>query len=112
MTKQMQAKWLVAGTALLLAVAPLFSAKTGVVQPGSSGSLFGRKYKAGDVLLYYMTGSNHGWEYTIEANAVVEQDEAGVFFEQIGRSNLHSKPAMTMCPASLASRQNHIGEAA
>ena len=66
----------------------------------------GRKYKAGEVLRYEMTGSNRGWEYTVQAEAVVKQDDTGVFYEQIGWSNLRSNAPMTLSPISLSFRQN------
>jgi hypothetical protein len=52
-----------------------------------------------------MTGSNHGWEYHIDANDVVRQDSAGSFYEEIGWSNLRSNAPITLSPASLAFRQ-------
>ena len=64
-----------------------------------------RTYRLGETLKYEMTGSNHGWEYRIDANDVVRQDSAGSLYEEIGWSNLRSNVPITLSPASLAFRQ-------
>ena len=45
-----------------------------------------RSYKPGEYLQYEMTGSNPSWEYQIQANDWVKQDEEGTFYEEIGWS--------------------------
>jgi hypothetical protein len=64
-----------------------------------------RTYKPGEYLQYEMTGSNRGWEYQIQANDWVKQDEEGTFYEEIGWSNLRSNAPMTLSPSSLSFRQ-------
>ena len=64
-----------------------------------------RTYSTGDVLHYEMKGSNQGWEYQVRATDVVKRDDEGVFYEEIGWSDLHSNAPMTLSPASLAFRQ-------
>jgi hypothetical protein len=64
-----------------------------------------RKYKLGETLSYEMKGSNHGWEYQIQANDLVKKDPEGVFYEEIGWSNLRSNASLTLSPSSLAFRQ-------
>jgi hypothetical protein len=81
-------------------------AVTAHAQPDSSAHVtLQRTYKPGETLTYEMTGSNHGWEYHIDANDVVRQDDAGSFYEEIGWSNLRSNAPITLSPASLAFRQ-------
>ena len=75
-------------------------------QPDSNAHVtLQRTYRPGETLKYEMTGSNHGWEYRIDANDVIRQDSAGRFYEEIGWSNLRSNAPMTLSPASLAFRQ-------
>ena len=64
-----------------------------------------RSYKPGEYLKYEMTGSNRGWEYQIQSNNFVKQDEEGTFYEEIGWSNLRSNAPMTLSPSSLSFRQ-------
>jgi hypothetical protein len=65
-----------------------------------------RSYHQGETLRYEMKGSNRGWEYQIQADAVVKLDAEKVFYEEIGWSNLRSNAPMTLSPGSLAFRQN------
>ncbi len=64
-----------------------------------------RKYKLSETLSYEMKGSNHGWEYQIQANDLVKKDPEGVFYEQIGWSNLRSNAPLRLSPPSLEFRQ-------
>jgi hypothetical protein len=64
-----------------------------------------RDYRAGETFKYEMKGSNHGWEYRIQANDTVKRDDGGLFYEEIGWSNLRSNAPMMLSPASLAFRQ-------
>ena len=65
-----------------------------------------RRYKLGETLSYEMKGSNHGWEYQIQANDLVKKDPEGVFYEEIGWSNLRSNAPLTFSPSSLGFRQS------
>ncbi len=69
-----------------------------------------REYRVGEVLHYEMKGSNHGWEYQIEATDVTRKDATDGFYEEIGWSNLRSNAPMTLSPTSLAFRQTFSTE--
>jgi len=75
------------------------------LQTNQTAALLGRRYTPGKALSYEMTGSNHDWEYQIQANTLVKKDADGVFYEEIGWSNLRSNASMTLSPSSLAFRQ-------
>lgn len=66
---------------------------------------FERRYRQGETLRYKMTGSNHGWQYQIQADGIVKKDAEGLFYEQIGWSNLRSNAPMALSAASLDFRQ-------
>jgi hypothetical protein len=70
-----------------------------------TADILSRSYKPGEVLQYEMTGSNRGWEYQIQADDHVKQDNEGIFYEEIGWSNLRSNAPMKLSPSSLSFRQ-------
>lgn len=81
-------------------------AQAGSPQPPSGPAVsIERHYVAGETLTYEMKGSNHGWEYEIQASDLVKKDASGVFYDEIGWSNLKSNAPMELSPASLAFRQ-------
>jgi hypothetical protein len=92
---------------LSVTAALALSAQTVVRTASDSGTpvALQRSYKPREMLRYEMSGSNHGWNYQINAREVVKQDSAGNFYEEIGWSNLRSNAPMTLSPASLAFRQ-------
>src|SRR5882762_9322235 len=84
---------------------PLTAQDTSSLQTSQTAALLERKYTPGKAFSYEMTGSNHGWEYQIQANSLVKKDSDGVFYEEIGWSNLRSNATMTLSPSGLAFRQ-------
>ncbi len=54
-----------------------------------------RHYRAGETLVYQMTGTNESWHYTIRAEGVVGKDDSGAFIEEYRWKDLVSdgKPA-------------------
>lgn len=83
---------------------PLLLRAQGAVAPAVSA--FHRQYREGETLKYHMKGKNEAWQYEIDASGVVQKNEAGVFFEKIGWSELHSGGAsMPIPPESAAFRQ-------
>lgn len=64
-----------------------------------------RRYREGETLRYEMKAKNRGWEYQIQADAVVKKDSEGVFYEEINWSHLHSNTAITVSPSKQVSTQ-------
>lgn len=78
--------------------------------PGAPGpaaaSTFHRQYHEGETLKYHMKGKNESWQYEIEASGTVKKNAAGIFFEEIAWSDLHSGGAvLPIPPESAAFRQ-------
>jgi hypothetical protein len=81
--------------AFLIACSPMLLA--GQAPSKVSPSLH-RTYRAGETLVYQMTGVNEDWHYQIQADGVVKQDAAGRFIEEYRWSNLvsnHQKTDLT-----------------
>ncbi len=66
---------------------------------------FERRYRSGETLRYEMKGSNQGWQYQIQADGIVKKDAEGLFYEEIGWSNLRSNSPMLLSTGSLSFRQ-------
>jgi hypothetical protein len=86
---------------VLSQVAP---SNAGLDAAANSGTLQ-RRYIAGAVSRYLMTGNNDGWQYTIQATDVVKTDANGRYYEEIRWSDFTSNAQQTLTPASLALRQ-------
>jgi len=80
-----------------LTALPLATAQT--------ASPLARHYTEGEKLTYHMKASNDGWNYEVQADALVKKNAAGHFVEEYAWSNLKSDAPMTLSPASLAFRQ-------
>jgi hypothetical protein len=74
-------------------------------QAATEAGTLQRRYTAGSVSHYLMTGNNDGWQYTIEATVVVKRDMNGRYYEEISWSDLTSNAQQPLTPASLALRQ-------
>jgi hypothetical protein len=95
MIKTVAALLLACGPALLVAQAPV----------KASPSLH-RTYRAGETLVYRMTGVNENWHYQIQADGIVKQDPGGPFLEEYRWSNLVSDNQKTdLTPGTAAFRQ-------
>jgi len=105
MTKRLNVCGLILMSSVFASCCPLTAQDISSLQTGQTTALLERKYTPGKVISYEMTGSNHGWEYQIQANSLVKKDADGVFYEEIGWSNLRSNASMTLSPSSLAFRQ-------
>ena len=76
-----------------------------LLQNAWNDPLLRRRYQAGQIFHYEMTGSNEGWQYSILATDTTQRDTHGRFYEQVGWSNLQSDQQQVMSSDSLAFRQ-------
>jgi len=66
-----------------------------------------RRYRTGETLVYRMKGVNENWHYEIQADGIVKEDSAGVYFEEFRWSKMLSdNQPVALSPASMEFRQH------